>query len=92
MNGLELDGFSEKMKVAFEFNGQEQHSHIPHFHRGGEKEFKEQQERDKDTIKLCKRHRITLLIVKYTDIDALEQLCRSSAKGCLESIQNFLVT
>ena len=32
-NRRELDGYSDKLKIAFEYNGQQHYQHIPFFHK-----------------------------------------------------------
>ncbi len=73
LKGLELDGYSHKLSLAFEYQGQQHYSPIPYF--GGEKQFKTQQERDIKKRKLCATHNITLIEIPYT-WDKSEQYVR----------------
>lgn len=59
---LELDCYNEELKLALEYNGKQHYEVVPWF--GGT--LKEQQERDKRTIKLCQENEITILVIPYT--------------------------
>ncbi len=61
-NGLELDGFSKCLSLAFERQGEGHFSFIPFFHKNYEK-FKEIQKRDKLKKKLCEEKGIGLITV-----------------------------
>lgn len=62
---LELDGYCEKLKMAFEYHG-EQHRIFPNnFHKTFE-EFKDQVIRDKDKADICEKRGIYLIIVDFT--------------------------
>jgi hypothetical protein len=62
---LELDGFCEDLRLAFEYQGKQHYEYIPHFHRN-EGDFERQQERDKLKLELCKKHNIDVLIIPHT--------------------------
>lgn len=66
LNGLELDGYNDELKIAFEYNGQQHYEHIPFFHSGGIRTLKSQQSRDLLKLKLCKKNKIDLIVVPYT--------------------------
>ena len=80
MKGLELDGYSEDLKFAFEYNGEQHYKHVKHFHRTPKKQLKHQQERDKLKQELCLEHGIELLIIPYW------------VKNKREFINNYLCT
>lgn len=62
---LELDGYCEKLKIAFEYNG-EQHYVFPNAFHKTEKEFKKQVFRDRVKKKLCKKNGVKLISIPYT--------------------------
>ena len=62
---MHLDGYSKKLKLAFEFNGPQHYVFYPKYHRKYE-DFVKQQERDSIKSELCKKNGITLIIVPYT--------------------------
>lgn len=67
LKGLELDGYNESLKLAFEYQGIQHEEFHPHFHRHG-KTFEKQVERDKRKKDLCDSLNIKLIIIpsKYT--------------------------
>ena len=64
-HNLELDGFCEDLRLAFEYQGKQHDEYIPFFHRK-EGDFERQQERDKLKLDLCKKHDIDVLIIPHT--------------------------
>lgn len=42
LGGLELDGYCEELGVAFEYNGQQDDTHTPFFHRNGPEDLETQ--------------------------------------------------
>ena len=70
---MELDGYCEALKLAFEFNGPQHYVFYPKYHKT-QMDFLDQLERDKLKLKLCKKHGITLIIVPYTlDYNAFQE-------------------
>jgi hypothetical protein len=65
LQGLELDGFHEPSKLAFEYNGEQHYRYIPYYHKTMDG-FLKQQERDKLKYSLCKENNIKLCIIPYT--------------------------
>ena len=65
LQGLELDGFHEPSKFAFEYNGEQHYRYIPYYHKTMDG-FLKQQERDKLKYSLCKENNIKLCIIPYT--------------------------
>lgn len=61
---LELDGYNEELKIAFEYNGEQHYNSISYF--GGDKKLIEQQKRDRHTESLCKEQGINLIVIPYT--------------------------
>jgi len=62
---LELDGYNEELKIAFEYNGI-QHYHYPSHYAKNEEEFKKQLRRDQFKLDTCNRLGIYLVIVPYS--------------------------
>ena len=61
-NSLELDGYNEESKVAFEYQGVQHKRFDPHhFHRNGIKDFYQQQTRDAFKREKCKEKQIDLI-------------------------------
>lgn len=63
--GLELDGYSEKNKVAFEYNGIQHYEIVPHFHTRGKIDLDEGMYRDRRKIQICKQNNVKLIIIPY---------------------------
>jgi len=53
--GMELDGFSDKLYLAFECDGEQHRERVPHFQRK-EGAFEAQQARDAEKDTRCDRH------------------------------------
>ncbi len=62
---LELDGYCAELRIAFEFQGIQHYKVVPHFHRGGEADLRNQQERDARKEALCDEAEIALVTVPY---------------------------
>jgi hypothetical protein len=60
---LELDGYCEKLNIAFEYDGF-QHYEFPNYFHKTEKQFIEQKERDFIKNKLCKDNGVLLIRIK----------------------------
>lgn len=63
-NGLHLDFYIPKCKVAIEYDGKQHYMAIDHF--GGTEQFKTQQKRDREKDKYCKECGIKLIRIPYT--------------------------
>ena len=61
---LELDGYCENLKLAFEYQGVQHYKFIPYWHKTREI-FEEQQERDEMKYKMCVKNGITLILIPY---------------------------
>ncbi len=72
--GLELDGYSQKLHAAFEYNG-EQHYHDNHIFR--KTSYLEQQERDQQKLHLCREKCIKMIIISYKKKNNLEEHIKS---------------
>ena len=62
---MELDGYAPKLKVAFEYNG-EQH-YQGRFFGDNSKKLVEIKSRDEQKVKACKENKIKLFVIKYDD-------------------------
>lgn len=64
----ELDGYCKELEVAFEYHGKQHYECVPHFHRGGEDDFKRQQKRDAEVERLILQREppVALIVVPYT--------------------------
>lgn len=65
MEGRELDGYSPRRRLAFEYQGVQHYRRVPHFHRN-EGDFEAQVERDFFKVTKCDEEWVTLLIIPYT--------------------------
>lgn len=61
---LELDGYNEELKIAFEYNG-EQHYKFPHHFHPDEDAFRKQIARDNFKIETCNKLGIYLINIRY---------------------------
>jgi len=62
---LELDGYNEELKLAFEYNGKQHYEYTPFYHRGNYNIFIDQQERDKIKIQMCNNVGIKVIVIPY---------------------------
>ena len=62
---LELDGYNENLKLAFEYNGKQHYKFLKYFHERKE-DFKIQREHDEFKYKKCLELGITLISIPYT--------------------------
>lgn len=65
LKGLELDGYNKELNIAFEYNGKQHYEYTPHFHRNGEQDFINQQERDRMKYRICAKKNIKLILIPY---------------------------
>ena len=64
-NIMELDGYNEDLKLAFEYNGIQHYKYFPRYHRGVntlERRVKD----DRRKRYLCKKNNVKLIIIPYT--------------------------
>lgn len=66
---MELDGYNNELRVAFEYQGAQHYEYIPHFHREGPNQLEQQQQRDRLKEELCTDAWIALVIVPYDTLD-----------------------
>lgn len=76
--GLELDIYIPKLRLAFEYMGEQHYEWLAFFHKTQEV-FEYQQYRDRCKKRLCKLKGITLIKIKYNEILS-EQLILSKLK------------
>jgi hypothetical protein len=62
---LELDGYCETLKLAWEYHGQQHYEFVPHFHES-ERHFRLRLKYDQLKRVQCKKHGIKLIEVPYT--------------------------
>lgn len=75
-NQMHLDGYNAKLKLAFEYQGEQHYAFKPHWHTTREN-FEGGKLNDKIKKKLCKDHGINLIIVPYTvEFDNIEKYIR----------------
>ena len=87
MDGLQLDGYNSKNKIAFEYQGYQHYTENSHFHTD-EKRYKSQIERDNYKKELCKKNKITLIeIFEFKTISARKiQLFVNQVKKILNKL------
>ncbi len=79
-NRLELDGYNENIKIAFEFNGPQHYMYYPKFHRLFD-DFKKRQELDYLKEITCKEKGVTLISVPHTlDYDEFQNFIKNEYK------------
>lgn len=59
---LQLDGFCEELKIAFEHQGIQHYRAVSHFHRT-ETAFEDLKRRDRQKAEICKSNDITLIVI-----------------------------
>lgn len=64
LDGLELDIFIPKLRLAFEYNGKQHYKFIPYFHKTKDR-FKQQLERDNKKKELCEKNNVYLITIPY---------------------------
>lgn len=72
---LELDGYNEEYNIAFEYQGIQHYEYNKYFHKGDEKNWEAQQERDIRKKELCSQNETILFEIPkeytYKDRDAM---------------------
>ncbi len=64
-NLMELDGFSKKLSLAFEYNGKQHYKTVEQFHQESDALLKRQED-DQIKIELCADHNVHLIVIPYT--------------------------
>ena len=86
---MHFDGYNQKLKLAFEFNGPQHYMFYPKYHREYE-DFVKQLELDKAKAELCKKMGIILIVVPHTlDYDEFQDyIVKEYEKLTGEKLQN----
>ncbi|MCD4745856.1 MAG: hypothetical protein K8R58_06115 [Bacteroidales bacterium] len=74
LEGLELDIYLPNIKLAFEYQGQQHYKPVKIW--GGIKALKKLQERDAKKKLICKKQKIRLITVDYTEPLTKEHICK----------------
>ena len=85
---LELDGYCEELRLAFEYQGRQHSSNDTEF--GGD--YLHQQERDQYKVDLCREHGIRLIIINQPRSYEAEKFFQSVAKDCREQGLELTIT
>lgn len=76
---LELDGYSEKLGIAFEHNGEQHYNNVEYFSEG----FEALQINDKIKLELCKKNNVKLIVIpslyKYIKLNNLKDFIKNQA-------------
>lgn len=74
---LELDGYNENLKIAFEFNGPQHYTYYPKFHKHFD-DFKKQLEKDYIKQTICNEKGVALISVPHTlDYDEFQNFIKN---------------
>jgi hypothetical protein len=89
---LELDGYNEEHKVAFEYQGIQHYKEHKLFHQRDNSSLEKQQLHDKIKVDKCKENNINLIIIPYwynfQDLDRLKKyLYDESVKIWIDNIE-----
>lgn len=78
-NNLRIDFYLPKYNTFIEFNGEQHYKYISYFHKT-EEDFNKQVERDKRLKQYCKDNKIKLIVIKYNQIDKIEDILNKKLK------------
>lgn len=76
---MHFDFYLEKYNLVIEFNGKQHYEPIEIF--GGDARFQQQQIYDKAKIEYCQSNNIKLLVIKYTDLDKINEILAAELQG-----------
>lgn len=77
---LQIDGYNEEYSVAFEFHGMQHYMYIPYFHKNDPKKYKEQRMRDEMKEDWCRRNKVKLIIIPWSQRSKLENFLKTELK------------
>jgi hypothetical protein len=75
LNGLELDGYCNSLKLGFEYNGQQHYDPRFYFHKNKES-FKRIKQRDRKKRIKCRQKGICLITIPYSKAKTTESLLK----------------
>ncbi|MFW9822151.1 MAG: hypothetical protein ACFFE4_04410 [Candidatus Thorarchaeota archaeon] len=79
-NRMHLDGYSKKLRLAFEYNGIQHYVYNKHFYRNKE-EFEIRKRDDKRKKELCIKNNVILIVIPYfVSFDEMEDYIRTQCK------------
>lgn len=76
---MQLDGYNEELRLAFEYQGEQHYRHVNYFHKY-EEQFLDILRRDQLKLRLCFQHDVELIIIPYnvgTSVTDLERYIRA---------------
>jgi hypothetical protein len=82
MNFMELDGYCEELKLAFEYNGQQHYKFVKFFHRNGIKDFIKQVSKDKIRKLLCEQNGIKLITISHSVDKYIDEYIKNKLIEC----------
>lgn len=95
---LELDGYNENLKLAFEYQGI-QHYKLMYFDNGDYTRLNHQKEKDKIKVSRCKENGIILIVISYEDVKfksdvivkdiIIEELLKNNVELKKENLKNL---
>lgn len=80
-NNLELDGYSDILNLAFEYNGMQHYKYIENFSHSS---FEETKVKDLFKINKCNEENVKLLIIKDEKVNSLEILYEKIYNGLIK--------
>ena len=69
LRGLQLDGYNEELRLAFEYSGNQHFQIVPFFHPQGQSDLDAQIQRDWKKRALCFEEGIILITIPYCVVD-----------------------
>ncbi|NML35452.1 zinc-ribbon domain-containing protein [Paraburkholderia antibiotica] len=91
-NRMELDGYNEKLKLAFEHQGEQHYRPVAHFNRRGETLLRRQRD-DERKLQLSEQRGITLVAVPFSvptsELDVWIKCAIGAARPDIELLQNI---
>lgn len=69
LSGLELDGYNDVLKIAFEYQGKQHYEFVPNVNHSFDK-FVALRAHDREKVERCRQKRIKLIIIPYWETSA----------------------